>query len=391
MVRLTDIIKQGKVPEKEKQKEKEKEDLSTKGSIRFRNLPSFKELQRDSTARKERDRDEGIDGQLPKEREETRAEVTAEGMTEGKDFDWLYQKAYGFVEGIVSVVGSGGKLNIDEGIKIINQIVGDLDSVDALYRKAIYTRETLDPFISHFVNVAIYALKIGTGLKYGENELTELGIAALLHDMGMAKISRHIVKKSEKLTPGEFELIRKHPQYGYEILLTLGEDYRWLAEIAFQEHEREGGQGYPQGSKGDSIGEYAKIIGVVDIYEALTHPRVYRKRFLPYEAVKEIIESQRGFFHPKIMKVLITQLSVFPLHSYVRLNSNVIGEVIETSESQPLRPTVQIMYDSQGKRVREKRIIKLAGNPILHITDSIFEEDLPGKKMFTVHGSPFTV
>jgi HD-GYP domain-containing protein (c-di-GMP phosphodiesterase class II) len=375
MPRLTDIIKQGRIPEREEKKEKEN---SPTDKIRVKDLSLFVGSGTESITQQEIDKDSLLDAQFPKEREEAYTEVKVEGRGKEKNFDWLYEKVYSFVQDIMTVVANGRKLNIDEGVKIINQIADNLDSIDALYRKGIYTRETLDPFISHSVNAAIYAIKIGIGLKYDKSRLTKLGIGALLHDIGMAKMPREVINKIEKLTSDEFALIKKHPQYGYEILLTLGEDYRWLAEIAFQEHEREGGQGYPQGLKGNSIGESAKIVGVVDIYEALTHPRVYRKRFLPYEAVKEIIGSQRGFFHPKIMKVLITQLSVFPLHSYVRLNSNAIGKVIETNENYPLSPTIQILYDSQGGRIQEKKIIKLAENSLLHIKDSIFEEDLPG-------------
>lgn len=373
MPRLTDIIKQGKIPEKEK----EKEYLSTKDSIRFRDLPSFKESRRDAPTREELDRYEGIDSQLPKETEDARAEVTAEGMAEGKDFDWLYQKIYSFVEDIVSVAASGGKLNIDEGVKSINYIVNNLDSLDVLYLKAIYTEESLDPFISHFVNVAIYALTVGIGLKYSKDELTKLGIAALLHDIGMAKIPRHIISKTEKLTPDEFQLIRKHPQYGYELLHTLGEDYEWLAEIARDEHEREEGQGYPRGLKGGEINANAKIIALVDAYEAISHPRSYKKYLLPHYAVKEILNTSRGFFPPNIIKALVGRLSIFPLYSYVRLNSGYIGRVIEIDEAHPLRPTVDVLFDPQKKKVNKIQRIKLSDTPILYITGAVDKGELP--------------
>ena len=372
MPRLTDIIKQGKIPEKEKEKED-----SSRETISFKDLHLFEKSSKDFITPQDTDTDDSINAQFPKEIEKAHVEVALEEMGDAKNLDWLYEKAYSFIQDIMTVVANGGKISIDEGVETINQIINNLDSIDLLYRKAIYTRKTLDPFISHSVNVAIYAIKIGIGLKYNKDQLAKLGIRALLHDIGMAKMPGELINKTEKLTSDEFAIIKKHPQYGYEILLTLGEDYRWLAETALQEHEREGGQGYPHELKGAQIAEYAKIIGVVDIYEALTHPRPQRKRFLPYEAVKEIIETQRGFFHPKIMRLLLTQLSVFPLHSYVRLNSNAIGEVVEINENHPLSPTIQILYDSQGGRIQEKKIIKLAENSLLHIKDSIFEEDLP--------------
>ncbi|OIP28965.1 MAG: hypothetical protein COW04_11005 [Deltaproteobacteria bacterium CG12_big_fil_rev_8_21_14_0_65_43_10] len=373
MPRLTDIIKQGKIPEKEKEK-----DDSSRETISFKDLSLFKKSSKDFITPQDTDRDDSINAQFPKEIEKAHVEVALEEMGDAKNLDWLYKNAYSFVEDTVSIATNGGVLRIDEGIKIINQIVDNLDSIDSLYQKSIYTKETVDLFLSHPVNVVIYAMKIGVGLKYDRERLIKLGMGALLYDIGMVRIPKEILKVNRRLTEGESEIVKKHTRYGYEILLSLGEDYMWLAEIALQHHEREGGQGYPQGLKGDKIAEYAKVIGVVDIYDALIHSRPHRKRFLPYQAVKEIIKSEKGGFHPKIMKVLLTHLSVFPLSSYVKLNSNAIGEVIAISENHPLRPTVQILYDSQGKRVQEKKIINLEdNNPLLYIIDSVFEEDFP--------------
>jgi HD-GYP domain-containing protein (c-di-GMP phosphodiesterase class II) len=173
-------------------------------------------------------------------------------------------------------------------------------------------------------------------------------------------------------------LIKKHPQFGYEIVLnSLGEKYKWLAEVVSQEQEREGGQGYPRGLLGNEIHEYAKVIGIVDVYEALSHPRPQRKRFLPYEATKVIVNSSKNMFPQKLIRALLTKLSCFPTGSYVVLNSKAIGRVVETNEAYPLRPVIEMLYDSMGKKLTEKKVVKLQDTPLLYITDSMFEEDLP--------------
>ncbi|MDY7032089.1 MAG: HD-GYP domain-containing protein, partial [Thermodesulfobacteriota bacterium] len=259
----------------------------------------------------------------------------------------------------------------------VNQMINHMNSVDTLYYRTMDTSEKQKPLVSHSVNVAIYAIKIGIGMKYEREQLIQLGIGALLHDIGMAKVSEEIVNKNGKLTEKEFVHVKKHPQYGYKLLLSLGKEYEWLAEIALQEHEREGGQGYPRGLSGDDIIDHAKIIGLVSTYEALTHQRPYRNRFLPYDAIKKIIEEQRGFFASHIVRAMLTQLSVFPVNSCVRLNSNVIGKVVETTKDHPLRPTIQLLYDFQGRKVQNKKIIKLQDSPLLYIKDTLFENDLP--------------
>ncbi|MBI2876259.1 MAG: HD domain-containing protein [Candidatus Tectomicrobia bacterium] len=226
-------------------------------------------------------------------------------------------------------------------------------------------------------NVFVFTLKVGRGLKYEGHQLEELGLAALLHDIGYGRIPPEIRQACRPLTPEEMHEIQAHPAYGHEILLTsLGEAHKQLAEIVLQTHERENGQGYPHGLKGREIHEYAKIIGISDVFEALTHSRPHRKRLLPYEAVKEILSSQRHLFPSNIFKILIQEMSVFPIYSYVRLNSGAIGRVIATEANQPLRPTVEILCDSEGKRVEGGKIIRLVETSLLHITGLVDEKEI---------------
>jgi len=176
------------------------------------------------------------------------------------------------------------------------------------------------------------------------------------------------------------ETIRKHPYYTYKILQTLGEKYSWIAKVAYQEQEREGGQGYPMGLKGDEIHDYAKIIGVVDVYEALTHHRPQRKGYMPHEAVKLILGTQKDLFSNKVKRLLLTKLSCFPLGSYVKLNSKAICRVVEINEDSPLRPTVEILSDSQGSKLLTRKVVNLADAPLLYVTGTVCESDLPHKK-----------
>lgn len=270
------------------------------------------------------------------------------------------------------------KFSIDRGVELVAKVIDTPSAIESLYRKAVYRKEFKYDSRVHGINVAIFAIKIGEGLGYKRDQLVELGIAALIHDIGMCKIPDEVVNKEGILTNEEYALIKKHPQFGYEIVLnSLGEKYKWLAEVVSQEQEREGGQGYPRGLQGNEIHEYAKVIGIVDVYEALSHPRPQRKRFLPYESTKVIVNSSKNMFPQKLIRALLTKLSCFPISSYVVLNSKAIGRVVETNEASPLRPVIEMLYDSMGKKLTEKKIVKLQDTPLLYITDSMFEEDLP--------------
>ncbi len=250
--------------------------------------------------------------------------------------------------------------------------------LDYMYGKALGVKDTTNAMGIHLVNVFTLSLKLGRGLRFPPERQRRLGTAALIHDLGMCRVTQKLRHKEGTLAEREMEEIRHHPIYGYELVLeNLGNDYRWLAETLLQEHEREGGAGYPQSLAGDKIGELAKVIGLADVYEALSQPRPHRKQLLPYKVVQEILQNMRGFFSPKVLKAMLTELSVFALHSLVRLNSNAIGKVVEIVSGHPLRPTIQLLYDADGYKVPDGRIIHLKDSPLLYIVDSVDESELP--------------
>lgn len=293
-----------------------------------------------------------------------------------KQYEQIYDKIDEFLKAFILSAKASKKTDLSEGFKLIKLIVDNPKAVDVLYKRAIYSKE-MDMLVSHLVNVMIYSLKVGAGLGFNKEQLIELALASLFHDIGIIHIPEDIINKTDKLTDDEFNLIKKHPYFGNEILSKLYPEYPWIAEVSLQEHEREGGQGYPKGLKGNEINVYAKIIGIVDIFEALTHPRPHRKRFLPNEAVKMIVQKEKDSFPSVIIKAILIKLSAFPLYSYVRLNSKAIGIVIEVDESSPLRPSIQILFDNRGAKIIGEKILKLKDTPLLYITDSIDEDDLP--------------
>jgi hypothetical protein len=183
---------------------------------------------------------------------------------------------------------------IDQAFVLVSEVVDTPSATDVLYRRAIYTRESSDAdqgfsaaVVLHSVNVCIYAIKIGEGLKFDRDQLIDLGVSGLLHDLGMVKLPPDFFTKGQ-LEPSDIERLHKHPIDGHGVLAQLGENYSWLADIALQEHERHDGSGYPNQLQVDQIHEYARIIGVADFYAGLTRSRHDRRGRLPFEAVKDV-------------------------------------------------------------------------------------------------------
>ncbi len=148
--------------------------------------------------------------------------------------------------------------------------------------------------------------------------------------------------------------------------------------VAREEHERENGSGYPNGIKNGEISEYARIVAIVDVYEALTHNRSYRKKFSPHEAIKELI-AKDSLFDPAILKVLIKKVGVYPISSLVELNSNEIGMVTMNNEGFPLRPVLQVLFDAKRNHLRNSRCVNLAKQFNLFIKKAINDEELAGE------------
>jgi HD-GYP domain-containing protein (c-di-GMP phosphodiesterase class II) len=235
--------------------------------------------------------------------------------------------------------------------------------------------------VSHVLNVAIFSIKVGTGLRCPPDELLLLATAAVLHDLGMTAIPQSIIEKKEKLTRQEYDLIRQHPLHSMEIIRnSAGErkspDVERLIRIVGQEHERENGTGYPEGKRGEEIDGLAKVIGVVDVFEALSHDRGHRSEYSSFQAIQVIIQMRNEFFSPVVVKAVITQISIFPLESYVVLNNGEKGKVIRTNFTHPMRPVVEIVSDSKGEMLKEKREVDLSKNPLIFITRPVGEEEL---------------
>ena len=252
----------------------------------------------------------------------------------------------------------------------------DKDIIDKLYEYAMTAKEIREDTPAHIVDVTFTCLKVGKGMDYDIKTLLRLGLAAFLENVGMYKIPDSILKSPKKLDDHEIMLIKRHPEFSHDILSRMGEKYKWLAEVALQVHERSNGSGYPKGLKGGDILELASVIGLVDSYIAMIKNRPYREKFIQTEAVKSIVETSKGLFPPKIVKMFLNQISLFPINSFIKLNNGFICRVMATDKNQPFRPTIELLYDRTGNKLAKPQVIQLSENPLLHIDSSVNLKDM---------------
>lgn len=210
-----------------------------------------------------------------------------------------------------------------------------------------------DHFIQNAINVCVYATKIGISQGWPEKDLMAFGLGGLLHDIGKLLLSRDILLKPAALTKEEFEHVKTHVVIGYELLRDEPGIPPAAAFCALMHHERIDGSGYPNGFRGGDIHPFARWIGLIDAYDAMTNPRPYRKAILPHEAM-EILYTQAGSLYD-LDKVewLRKKLAIFPPGLQVRLSTGQTGIFTRINPSYPHRPVVRIIADKAGFSLRQ--------------------------------------
>lgn len=269
-------------------------------------------------------------------------------------------------------------LNVNTLVNYGHQIVDRIRAGDSLLRFEM-SPAYIEAFLgAHPVNVAILAAKLAEVLRLDETRALRVVVAALVHDVGMTRLPLEVIRNNRGLAPDEEYHLRQHPNYGAEIILErFGAEYEWLAVIVRQEHERIQGAakgGYPQGLTGDQIDPNAQLIGILDVYEALTHPRRQRPAESPSKAIKQLLESGNQYFITPMRKALLDALSYFPLGTTVQLNTGEVGEVVSTNRKYPMRPLVEVRTDANHRPLSQPKRVDLKDNPILSISKSIDPE-----------------
>jgi HD-GYP domain-containing protein (c-di-GMP phosphodiesterase class II) len=289
----------------------------------------------------------------------------------------LYAAAKSIMRDVKTAVVRNQSPEIAPALELVKKIVSQPALILNTHPLTLRIEADQDYYIFQPIHTMLYALKLGLHMSYTTQPLMELGLCCLLQNIGMFLIPDHIINKRGSLSAEEISEIRKHPETGRDLLMPFQADFPWLLKTVYQHHERENGQGYPLGIKGEEITEYAKIIGICDSYEAMTHSRPHRKAILQFDSVRQLIQSKERQFSPQILKVFLAELTIYPIGSYVRLNNAAIGRVIATNTSQPMRPVINLLIDGTGTRVAAEETIDLSKNNVLTILDVVPEEDIP--------------
>ena len=196
----------------------------------------------------------------------------------------------------------------------------------------------------HSVRSTIFSIVIGTYLKLPNHRLIELGVAAILHEVGMLKLPQHIYMSQRTLTAAEQKAIATHPVLGYSLLKSF--DFPVAICVgALEHHERENGSGYPRRMTGDKISFYSKIIAVACSYEALSTKRPHKEAKDGYTGMLELLKNEGKQYDDTVVRALVLSLSIYPIGLYVLLSNGKKGQVVDVNPENPRFPIVQVFGD----------------------------------------------
>jgi HD-GYP domain-containing protein (c-di-GMP phosphodiesterase class II) len=304
-----------------------------------------------------------------------------EGLSLGKSdlarSEALYDGMLAFTRSVLDKVRDGkeNSLNAEEILGRTREFASALQTStdpDDLVRLVIKRDDYKENYLyTHSVNVCLLAVRVGLEMNFAGSLMHEFVMASLFHDIGMMKVPLDIWNKDRKFKEQDIEAVHKHPSYGEEIFRKLPGVSETVPVIIGQHQEKADGSGYPRGLAKDSIHYLARLLSLLDSYEAQTHTRLFRTRFLPDKAIQQILDEESASYDPHYIKALLRHISIFPVGSWVTISTGEIGEVVKTNKDTPMRPIINVVFDRFKRRLSKTRLIDLSKQLLIHVDSGI--------------------
>ncbi|MBT3275739.1 MAG: HD-GYP domain-containing protein [Spirochaetales bacterium] len=300
------------------------------------------------------------------------------------DKQQLYKTSVIQVDRIFDEIRINKEVEKKEIDRIVDKLIkATMESPDEMIAFVLRNERSEPSFGLSAVNTVILSILVGSTLKMDQVRTKTLASAALLHDIGMVKVPDEIIKKNANLSIDEIKKMRTHTLYSYKIIAKEMGFSEEVGLIALQHHERWDGKGYPRQLSGKNIAVEARIVSVVDAFEAMVKEKPYRNSMIAYSAMRQLLNDNSRRFDSEILKIFIKSVGIYPLGSFVILNNGIIGRVIKVNENAPLRPAVRLLVDKTGKKFEndEGKILDLINEKEIFIAKAIDPNAISAKKM----------
>ncbi len=272
------------------------------------------------------------------------------------------------VTNIMRDVRLGKQIEVERVGHVVNDMVSSIFRNPHALLSLGRIRQMDQYTFEHSVSVAVLLISFAKELGLERSVIQEIGVGALLHDIGKLQIPDHILNKPGRLSEDEFVIMRRHVEYSRELLEQTGGVSATAIAVAAQHHERYDGSGYPDKLSGDAISTYGQMAAIVDVYDAISADRCYHKGEPPTVVLRRILEWSKFHFNQPLVHQFIRCVGIYPVGTVVRLESGRLGVVMEPGEKGPLYPVVRVVYDTNRNRFINAHDIDLS-NPITRSGD----------------------
>jgi HD-GYP domain-containing protein (c-di-GMP phosphodiesterase class II) len=271
-----------------------------------------------------------------------------------------FRQARSITKSLLDDIRLGGAINTDSARETVNECVQSvIRHPDALLWMSKMRNEN-EYTAEHCLNVCILAIAFGRQLGLVEEDLQNLGMCGLLHDVGKMKIEPEVLNKPGALTVQEMKIMMAHTVFGRNLLISSNGIYPGAIDVAFSHHERVDGRGYPRKLSGNSISRFSKIIAIVDAYDAMTAERCYQSARTSNEAMKVIYNERGKHFDEYLALKFLQTVGLYPAGSIVELHSGEVGMVIEANPRIRHLPRIVMLRDANKEPLEKETFMDLS-------------------------------
>ncbi len=286
----------------------------------------------------------------------------------------IHSKAKTLVSGMFHEARMGNAFEIEEAGVLVDEVNQSLQRNPNALLSLVRLKNADEYTYLHSVAVCMLMVALAKQLKLDDEQIKQAGVAGLLHDVGKMAIPNDVLNKAGKLTDEEFNVVRQHPQRGFEILKSCYHVSESALDVCLHHHERVDGKGYPDKLSGDALSLFARMGAVCDVYDAISSDRCYKKAWGPAESIHKMASWKDGHFDETIFHAFVKTIGIYPNGTLLKLKSGRLGVVIEQSKKNLTTPIVKIFFSTRANAHIPIEILDLSKE-----TDSIVNVEDPLK------------
>lgn len=272
----------------------------------------------------------------------------------------IHTKAKKVVTSMFGDVRMGKALDVQGAVVLVEDIQSSIERNPSALLSLARLKNANEYTYLHSVAVCMLMIALAKQLKLSESQARQAGVAGLLHDIGKMAIPNQVLDKPDKLTDEEFNVIKQHPQRGWEILKASYQVDDVALDVCLHHHERVDGRGYPEKISGDDLSLFARMGAVCDVYDAISSDRCYKKAWGPAESISKMTAWREGHFDEVIFHAFVKTIGIYPSGTLLRLKSGRLGVVLEQSKKSLVTPIIKVFFSIRANMYIPVEIVDLS-------------------------------